>query len=174
MSFTELLVAINEPALRSFALHWDAAHGAKRMPSWRDIDPAAIAPYLPIVWSWKYDRQTDSFTGRLAGEEIVAAFGRNPRGVPMADFFADWQYDLIFARHRRVVTEPAFAHGSGPVFIHADRHGVGERIILPLSADGERGDGILGATVYHVESKKLGERIGLAPDAETVAFFRLG
>jgi hypothetical protein len=80
--------------LRNVALHWQAARGAKRMPGWRDIDPAAIARYLPIIWSWKYDHRTDSFTGRLSGQDINAVFGKSIRGVPMKDFFADWQYEL--------------------------------------------------------------------------------
>src|SRR6185312_7778733 len=111
MSFESFLASIEAPALREVALYWQEARGSRRMPGWKDIDPAAIARHLPIVWSWKYDRHTDTFTGRLAGEEINEVFGKSLRGVPMKEFFADWQYDLIFARHRRVVTEPAFAHG---------------------------------------------------------------
>lgn len=174
MSFAEFLNAIESPALRDVARHWDAARGDKRMPGWQDIDPAAIAPYLGIVWSWKYDRGGDSFTGRLAGDDIVQAFGKNLRGKAMAEFFAGWQYEMVFARHKRVVTEPAFAHGSGPVFIHAERHGLGERIIMPLAADGVEGDGIFGATVYAVErSAPAGAAIERKMEVETVEFFPL-
>ncbi len=174
MSFEDFLAAIGEPALREVTLHWRAARGGRRMPGWKDIDPAALARHLPIIWSWKYDRGADSFTGRLAGEEINAAFGKSLRGARMSEFFANWQYDLIFARSKRVVTEPAFAHGSGPVFIHAGRHGTGERIILPLAADGIHGDGILGATVYRLEPSRFDE--GTAQwdlAAEKVEFFPL-
>jgi hypothetical protein len=174
MSFESFLAAIEEQALREVALHWQAARGKKRMPAWKDLDPAAIAPYLPIIWSWKYDRGTDTFTGRLAGEAINAAFGKNLKGAKMSEFFADWQYDHIFARSKRVVTEPAFARGSGPVFIHAGRRGSGERIILPLAADGIHGDGILGATVYHWTGSRP-ERTAAPPAAvsEKVEFFPL-
>ena len=92
----------------------------------------------------------------------------------MSEFFAEWQYDLIFARSKRVVTGPAFAHGSGPVFIHAGRHGTGERVILPLAADGVHGDGILGATVYRLEPARRDQETAqwdLA--AETVVYFPL-
>jgi len=174
VSFDTFLTAVAAPALRDVALHWQAARGAKRMPGWTDIDPAAIARHLPIVWSWKYDRLTDTFTGRLSGEDINAIFGKSIRGVPMREFFADWQYDLIFARHKRVVTEPAFAHGSGPVFIHARRYGVGERIILPLAADGVHGDSILGATVYRITSDDRSHpALRVEPKFEAVEFFPL-
>ena len=48
-----------------------------------------------------------------------------------------------------MVFEPAFYRSKGLVFIHLDRYGIGERIMLPLAADGENGDGILGATIYN-------------------------
>jgi hypothetical protein len=177
LSFTDFLAAIAAPSLRDIANHWNTARGVKRMPGWRDIDPAAIAPHLGIVWAWRYDRESDSFTGRLAGDEITAAFGKDLRGKRMADFFAGWQYEAIFARHKRVVAEPAFAHGSGAVFIHAGRYGLGERIIMPLAADGISGDGIFGATVYSfvpAASESVAEAD--APDkrpTETVVFFPL-
>jgi hypothetical protein len=148
LSFAAFLARIENPGLRNVATHWNAARGTRRMPGWADIDPAAIARQLPIIWAWIYDRVADRFTGRLAGEEINAAFGKSLRGEDMATFFREYEYEKIFARHRRVVTEPCFAHGLGQVFRHARRVGIGERIILPLAADGETGDGILGATFY--------------------------
>ena len=51
MSFADFLAAIAEPALREVALHWNSARGARPMPGWKDIDPAAIARHLPILWS---------------------------------------------------------------------------------------------------------------------------
>lgn len=148
MSFRDFVAAIKSPDLRAVAFHWQAARGGKRMPGWKDIDPVAIAPYLRIVWSWKYDSVSDTFTGRLAGDAIIEAFGESLRGKAMQEFFHGRQYEHMFARHKRVIAEPAFAHGTGPVFIHAGRHGQGERIIMPLAADGVHVDGIFGATIY--------------------------
>ncbi len=171
MSYDAFLAAIGAPALRRIAAHWQAVRGDKRLPAWKDIDPLAIARDLPIVWSWQYDRQTDSFTGRLSGEDINKAFGRSLRGVPMQDFFRDWEFEKIFARHRRVVTEPCFAHGSGPVFIHAQRYGDGERIIMPLADDGVTGDGIIGATVYRPAAPSAQGQ--LPATAEEVSYYPL-
>jgi hypothetical protein len=148
MSFEDFLAATESPNLRDVAMHWNVARGAKRMPAWRDIDPTAIAPHLPIVWSWRYDRDTDTFTGRLAGDAIVEAFGRSPRGVRMQDFFGEKWYAQFFAKHKRIVSEPAFTYERGQVLIHAQRYGDGERIIMPLATDGLHADGIFGATEY--------------------------
>ncbi|HLI13693.1 MAG TPA: PAS domain-containing protein [Alphaproteobacteria bacterium] len=174
MSFATFFAAIETPGLREVARHWDAARGDKRMPAWKDLDPLAIAPQLSLIWSWKYDRESDRFTGRLAGEQITAAFGKDLRGADMAEFFAGMHYEAIFARHRRVVVEPCFAHGRGRVFIHAGRYGKGERIIMPLAEDGINGDGIFGATFYRTEPELVGpEPPGIALAAEEVEFFAL-
>jgi hypothetical protein len=150
MSFAAFESAIVSPDLLQVARHWRAACGARRMPAWRDIRPAAIVAQLPIIWSYKFDAASDAFTGRLAGDKITAIFGHSFRGAAMKDLFPAQEYQRAFTRHKRVVAEPAFFHGTGLVFAHLGRHGVGERIILPLAEDGEHGDGIVGATKYNM------------------------
>lgn len=152
MGFSAFHAAIEHPALRAVGEHWRAACGAKRMPSWGDIDPAVIKQHLPIIWSWKYDRATGAFTGRLAGEYITEAFGRQLRGVAMEDFFAGREYETVLARFKKIVDGPAFMHCTGRVFAHAGLVGRGERIALPLADDGQRCSGIIGATVYRVRA----------------------
>jgi hypothetical protein len=148
MSFEQFAQAIVSGALGEIAQHWNAARGSRAMPGWNDIRPAKISRHLSILWSWRYDRPTDSFTGRLAGDAIEAIFGKSFRGTAMTDLFDPSEYPAIFARHRRVVTEPCFFRGHGVVFRHLSRYGRGERIIMPLADNGADGDGILGATVY--------------------------
>lgn len=155
MSLDVFLSKVASPALRDVARHWAMARGENPMPAWRDIDPAAIAPHLPIVWSWKYDRSREDFIGRLAGEDINTAFGRGLRGVSMREFFVDHNYRLMFERNRRVITEPCVMRGHGNVFIHTGGQGYGERIIMPLAEDGRRGDGVFGATVYNFNLSHL-------------------
>jgi len=150
MGFEPFLAAIKADSLRTVALHWRAVRRGRRMPAWRDIDPVALGPHLPIVWSWKYDRAADDFVGRLSGEEITRAFGRSLRGAKHADIFPRDRNRKVFDWHRRVVTEPALAHGEGLVFSHVGRLGIGERIIMPLAEDGSTGDGIFGATAYEI------------------------
>lgn len=150
MAFADFLAAIEAPSLREIATHWNDARGAKRMPRWEDIDPAKIAPHLSIIWAWKYERETDTFIGRLAGEAIIEAHRGHLRGKRMQEFFAGDQYAEIFGKDRRVVTEPAFARETGQVFSNVKRYGLGERIIMPLATDGVQGDGIFGATIYSI------------------------
>ncbi len=70
--------------------------------------------------------------------------------------------------------EPCFCHGKGLVFIHAGRYGHGERVVLPLAEDGEHGDGIFGATIYHSMQRGMAETGGApASTGEDVTFYSL-
>ena len=169
LSFEKFLAGIESRRLREVAEHWRRARGAYRMPRWSDIDPGEIVRQLPIVWAWKYDRAGGRFTGRLAGEEINWALGKPLRGADLVEFFGEAKAPPILARYRRVVDEPCFVHWRGQVFRHAERLGLGERIILPMAEDGATGDGVLGATIYNTAPAG-----GAAPAAgEEVDFYPL-
>ena len=46
------------------------------------------------------------------------------------------------------MSEPALYGHAGVMFRQLERLGQGERIILPLSSDGRKADGLLGATLF--------------------------
>jgi hypothetical protein len=156
MSYERFRRSIEEPALIAVAEHWNAARSDRRMPSWQDIDPTAIREHLPIVWSWRWDPEPQTFVGRLAGEEIIAVLGVNPRGKRLEECFPPDAREAVLQRYRRVMEGPELMRSHGRVFRLAGGHGMGERIVLPLAADGSEGDGIIGATVY---------RLGMRPTA---------
>jgi hypothetical protein len=171
MSFEAFERAIVSDELKSVARHWNEARGTHKMPAWVDIKPNAIAAQLPIVWAYKYDPATDSFTGRLAGERITAIFGKSIRGLPMTDAYPGSEYPALFARTKRVVVEPAFMRGHGIVFRHLNRTGTGERIVLPLADNGEQGDGVIGATEYSLTAEPTREELAAG---EILEWFALG
>ena len=171
MSLERFEHSVESPALRNVIRHWAQARGGRRMPGWDDLKPSAIKEQLTIIWSWRFDPVSCEFIGRLAGERIESVLGMSVRGARMSDVFARHDYAMAFARHTRVMTEPAFFRGHGLVFRHLDRFDIGERIILPLADDGEHGDGIFGATEYQ-------SNYGLPPEdvvrgAEIEAWFTL-
>jgi len=173
VSFQAFFDSIEGPELRAIAAHWDAARAGRRMPAWGDIDAVAIGRHLRFVWSWKYDRASDSFTGRLAGEEIVRAFGKSPRGLPMTEFFTPDVYEIFFPWHRRIVVEPAFLRGTGLIYNRVGRNFTGERIMMPLADDGALGDGILGASLYRPAPPVQEPAAPTGLDPEQIAFFPL-
>jgi len=93
--------AFQSPQLTRLLDHWSGLRRGRLMPAWRDIDPTALAPILPFIWSWKYDRAADAFTGRLAGDRINSIVGRSMRQAPMAEFFNAADYERIFKRFKR-------------------------------------------------------------------------
>jgi hypothetical protein len=154
MSYASFHAVIKEAALLAIAAHWHAACGARLLPAWRDIDACALAPHLPIVWSWRYDPTRETFIGRLAGEEINAMLGVGIRGKTLEECFAPDAVAVLRQRYQAVMDGPSFMVSHGKVFARAGRCGYGERIVLPLADDGIHPDGLLGATVY---------RLGIAP-----------
>jgi hypothetical protein len=118
------------------------------MPAWSDICPAKIREQLPIVWSYRFDRSARTFTARLAGDRITQIFGKGFRGLPLEEAHPPEAYPAIYALCERVVSEPALYRRQGHIFEQLGRAGAGERIMLPLSADGIHTDGIFGASEY--------------------------
>jgi hypothetical protein len=156
MSYARFQAVITEPALLEIAAHWHAARGDRLLPAWRDIDACALAPHLPIVWSWRYDFTCETFVGRLAGEEINAMLGVSIRGKTIEECFAPDVAAVVRQRYQTVMDGPSLMVSHGKVFARTGRTGSGTRIVLPLANDGVRPDGLLGATVY---------RLGIVPTA---------
>src|SRR5215469_8510771 len=117
MDFVEFCQSIGSPALRAVALHWHEVRGTNKMPSWEDLKPKAIAPYLPFVWAYKFNAPSAEFIGRLAGNRIAQAYGKNFRGLKLeqAHESAD-RYAATRAMFLRVISEPAIFRGSGRIF----------------------------------------------------------
>lgn len=159
-----LLEAIASPALIAVAQHWFSARAGKRMPSWSDLSPKAMAPQLPMVWSLKYDPATGGFTGRLAGDRIARLIGKNFRGLPLAQAQTPSAFGAMQPVLSMVVTEPALYLGCGNIFRYEDAFLPGERLLLPLAADGIHPDGLLGATEYQ-RDERIAQGIQPAVDA---------
>jgi hypothetical protein len=166
----ELLKAIASPALRKVAEHWFSARADKLMPSWSDLRPKAMAAQLPLVWSLKYDPATGEFTGRLAGDRIARLIGKGFRGLPLAQAQTPSAFGAMQPILSLVVTRPALYLGSGNIFRYENAFLAGERLLLPLAADGINPDGLLGATEYQ---KKESVTTGIQPAVDASFWFDL-
>ncbi len=155
-------IDVESPALKVVLAHWQAVRGNRLMPAWRDIDPAAIGRHLPMVWAWRYDVDQATFIGRLAGEEILAVLGKEIRGRRLEQCFPADAAGVVLERYKTVIRTPSILHSTGHVHMKTGRHGVGERLVLPLADDGITGDGILGVTEYRLsiaDAKSVGAAI---------------
>lgn len=160
--FQTLDAAIQSPALKAVFAHWLDARGDRAMPAWRQIDAAAIGKHLPMVWAWRFDFTQGTFIGRLAGEEILAVLGKEIRGRRLEDCFPADSAAVVLERYKMVMAGPRIMHSTGHVYMKTGRHGIGERMVLPLAEDGSNGDGLLGVTEYRLnigDAKRSGAAI---------------
>ena len=155
--FDQLTSALTSPELRAIAQHWDEARGDKRMPGWGDLSSAALAPHFAKLWGFKYDTEKGDFIGQLAGKQVRDWLGANFWGASLKDIhhshgtFKD-AFNFLF----NTIATPSAGRCKGRLFTMGDQTILGERISLPLAADGEHADGVLGASDYEVPQLVVG------------------
>ena len=142
------LEPFGDDRLRQLAGYWLTIRGSRIAPRRSDIDPVEIRWALPIIWLCDFIPEQRRFRYRLAGEEINKMFGFSLRGKYLDEIMRPQALTIPLKRNIRVVSEPSIAHCRGAVYLHHGKTVLGERLVLPLSDDGLRGTGILGATAY--------------------------
>jgi hypothetical protein len=168
MSVEEFVSSIEDHRLRLVARHWSEIRGRHVMPAWRDIDPTRIGASLPILFVWSYDRHSGQFMCRLAGEEIIERFGKNPRRKSFDEYFTAEGGQVLRRQWEKIVRTPSLARSTGRVYQERYGRGSGERIVMPLAGDGVHADGLIGATAF---SGAIGEMVSAPCGEETIEFF---
>lgn len=132
--------------VRAFLQYWLSLRGGRRLPSRRDLDPVDIPWALPLLWLCEV-AGPNSYRYRLAGETINEVYGRSLAGLYLVDLIRPEGYALVSSRYDAAVEGPAVVHSIGRIYARSDRHYRGERLILPLSDDGDRVHHLIGITV---------------------------
>lgn len=140
-------------AVRDFHAYWLSARGARRMPSFRDIDP------VDIPWALSRIFVIDALPGgdfryRLAGEEIARRYDQPMKGARIGDIMEAASAIRITAWWRLIVDRRV---ASFVMTDHPSRTGVpvsGMRLTLPLSDDDDTVTHLLGFT--HFVDKREG------------------
>jgi hypothetical protein len=146
--FRQFANVLSSPALQAVAQHWHQVRGDRLMPTWTDLSSSVLSPYFQLLWGFHYDSGSGDFTGRLAGAHIREWLGANFWGARLRDIHPPQVADDAHRFLTGVVTIPAAGRCSGRLFTMGGRPITGERIALPLAADGRNGDGILGVSDY--------------------------
>ncbi|MBI1777641.1 MAG: PAS domain-containing protein [Proteobacteria bacterium] len=137
---------VKDERLRRLLAHWLQLRGDRAMPARQDLDPVAIYYALPFLWLYDFIPPED-FRCRLAGEQIIDLWGKNPKGRLLRDIFGS-HAEEVATRFLSAVRTRSVMHTDADV-VTTDRVSVrGERIVLPLSSDTRNVDAILGATIY--------------------------
>ena len=146
--FREFIIALESPVLRSVAEHWNAVRRDRLMPSWSDLSTASLSPHFAKLWGFQHQPECEDFTGRLAGRNVVDWLGANFWGGSIRSLYPPPVFEEAYRFLNKVVTVPAAGRSNGRLFSVGERVVMGERIALPLAADGEHGDAVLGASDY--------------------------
>jgi hypothetical protein len=91
--------------IAALARYWDQVRGPRAMPTWRDIDPAAIKPLLPHILVSRYEWQpfrvryviVGTWLAQFAGGEFT---GRYLDELDFSGEDTDW-----LAHHQRFIAE---------------------------------------------------------------------
>jgi hypothetical protein len=142
------VVEPRHPTLRQLHGYWLKKKAGRFAPARRDIDPAELRDLLPCLFLVDVEGRPIRFRFRLVGTEIVESFGIDVTGRYVEEIGFSDRAPSVLAYYAAVVTtrEPSchivrFTRGGG-------RHLTYERVILPLSSDGETVDMLLGGICF--------------------------
>ncbi len=148
------LSVVREPDLQRFADYWLSKRSGRSMPDRGDIDPTEIAWALSRLFIADYERETDAYRYRLAGNDIEAVFRKylgngSMRGVTLRDILPPENAEMVAKRWRPLDQRGDIIYMRGLVYLAAESAAVGARLLLPLGAD-ENGlpTGVVGYTEY--------------------------
>ncbi|WP_323797134.1 PAS domain-containing protein [Nisaea sp.] len=146
------LSLIAEPNLRRIADYWLSKCNGRRMPSRLDIDPIDIPWALSRIFLVDYDRETEKYSYRVAGNEVEEIFSQFTKKFSMRDVNLDEMLPpgsapIVHERWRPLAENGDIVYMSGLVYAAVERVPLGARILLPLS-DREDGEpsGLIGYT----------------------------
>lgn len=136
-------------ALSALYGYWDRLRGSRKVPARSEIDPVDIPPLLPHIYLIDIEGGDDlSFRVRLMGTHLVQVFAKDYAGHLLREIDLDDHMQLILAEYKEVAEtmEPLCSRHN---FInHAGRPFDYERLLLPLSADGEVVNHLFGGMTF--------------------------
>lgn len=138
--------APRHPDLQILYRYWDTKRGPRALPSRADINPAEIKPLLPDVMLWS---AAEPFLIRLVGDHIVRFVGANNTGKPATERMPPDAATSMRAVIATVIESksPRFRLGKA-YWLAGKSYRNFEACFLPLSADGETVDMILGGLKF--------------------------
>jgi hypothetical protein len=148
-------IEIRAGVLRALYDYWRGKADGRRAPSRADIVPAEIKPLLRRIFLVDVVGTPPRFRFRLVGTEVVDYFGEEITGRYLDELDLDEVDHDIVADYRRVA---AFGKPVCSRWTYQKHDGKllrYERILLPLSSDGETIDMLLGGAFaeMHQEEK---------------------
>ncbi len=137
-----------DPVLRATLDYWRTKRGVRRMPQRRDIEPAELRQVLAHLQITEVINAGRRFRYRLVGTAIVQAFGGEFTGKYVDELVSGERDSFVHACYRAVCAarRPAFVRSKYITTRNVDL--TANRVLLPLSENGEGVHQILGALTF--------------------------
>ncbi len=146
---------VRDTRLRALLKYWLDIRDGCAVPDKRRFDPVSVPNLLPYIFLWSYDWRSGDLLFRLAGEHILNMFGREPKpGMALEDCFPGNAGEPARRHFLIVVNEKSIMHLQWKVRTDEGTALSSERLILPLSDDGDVPTHVVGATLYSTGRKE--------------------
>jgi hypothetical protein len=124
--------------------YWDAKRGTRALPARRDIDPLELSSLLPHIFLIDVLDQARHFRFRLSGTEVDHIYRRSMQGKAPADIASPRVAGELEAQIRAVLAQRR--PNCAPYLVRGADHTTWrfERLLMPLSSDGEGIDMLMG------------------------------
>ena len=138
----------DDPRLHEIRAYWESRRGGRPMPSHAEIDPADIPRLLPYLVLVDVLDEPRDFRFRLTGTHFADVVSREVTGLRIGEalppaFHAETHYHWCNCVERR-----APLVGVGRLWVPERDFIDWKGILLPLSADGETVNMLLGGIVF--------------------------
>jgi len=142
-----LLPTDAHPNIQALYAYWDRKRAGRSMPARADIRPVEIAGLMPQVFIVEAAGEGGEMIYRLFGTFLVALFGREMTGRPMAEGLPAEAAEESRARYRTVIRDRRPLYHQAPLCEPRNNYTEVERLILPLSPNDIRVDMMIGIVV---------------------------
>ena len=157
--------------LRRVYDYWQDKRGARAMPARADVDPGELRSVLPYLMLTDVLDDGCRFRYRLFGTAVAEAFGLDPTGRFVDEVMSDPKYRaFIVGLYRDIVAMKRPIYSTTRYGGHRDVEMWTQRLMMPLSSDGEAVDMVLSIQVFTHASPLKNQTVRLAQDkAEPIA-----
>jgi len=156
------------PSLQPLLAYWKSRSPEGRMPARADIDPLDIPRLLPFLYLVDVEYLAAPHLGatgtqhrfryRLVGTGIVERNGGDPTGRYLDDFENRPFHETIVADYARCAAEKRPVAASRRFMDASGRHWPYQRLVLPLSEDGDKVNMLLGGNAFADKPEPRGRR----------------
>ncbi len=145
---------IEAEKLRDIYRYWRGKCREGAFPSRADIDPTEIPALLPHVFLIDVVEDGRDFRYRLVGTHIIESVGFEFTGQLVSEFMRDREEALRAHDYHRLVESREPRHVIGNMVAFGRDNMRCERVLCPLSSDGEAIDMIFGGLLFQLDREQ--------------------